>query len=60
MIRIVCQLVWLCLLALLMVGAAAAGTLSGVVRNGTTGAAAAGVDVVLIQLQGGMEAVANS
>ncbi len=60
MIRIVCHLVGLCLLALLIAGAAAAGTLSGVVRNGTTGAAAAGVDVVLIQLQGGMETVANS
>jgi hypothetical protein len=38
----------------------AAGTLTGVVRNGTTGAAVANTDVVLLQLQGGMEAVANT
>jgi len=30
------------------------------VRNGTTGQAAAGVDVILIQLQGGMQPVANT
>ncbi len=39
---------------------AAAGTLTGVVRNGTTGAPVSGVDVVLIQLQGGMETVAST
>ena len=48
------------LLMLLGAGAAAAGTLTGVVRNGTNGAPAAGVDVVLLQLQGGMETVANT
>ena len=37
-----------------------AGTLQGTVRNGTTGQAAAGVDVILIQLQGGMQPVANT
>lgn len=49
----------LLVLALLPLGAAA-GTLSGVVRNGTTGQPAAGVDVVLISLQSGMDAVANT
>jgi hypothetical protein len=37
-----------------------AGVVSGTVRNGTTNRPAAGVDVVLIQLQGGMQAVANT
>jgi len=37
-----------------------AGTVSGTVRNGTTGQVAAGVDVILIQLQGGMKPVANT
>jgi hypothetical protein len=37
-----------------------AGTLQGTVRNGTTGQAAAGVEVILIQLQGGMQPVANT
>jgi hypothetical protein len=36
-------------------GTASAGTLTGVVRNGTTGQPAAGVTVVLIHLQGGMD-----
>ena len=45
---------------LLAVGAAHAGTVSGVVHNGTNGnKPAAGVDVLLIQLQGGMEVVAS-
>ncbi len=39
---------------------ALAGTLEGTVRNGTTGKAAAGVDVILIQLQGGMHPVATT
>jgi hypothetical protein len=39
---------------------AVGGTLQGTVRNGTTGQAAAGVDVILIQLQGGMQPVANT
>ncbi len=34
-----------------------AGTLSGIVRNGTNGQLATGVDVILIQLQGGMQPV---
>lgn len=40
--------------------AAAAGTVTGVVHNGTDGKLAAGVDVILIQLQGGMQPVANT
>jgi len=48
------------LLSLAATATAAAGTVTGVVRNGTSGAPAAGVDVVLIQLRGGMETVANT
>jgi len=44
----------------LAAGAAHAGTLHGTVKNGTTSKAAAGVEVVLIQLQGGMQPVANT
>jgi len=39
---------------------AQAGTLHGTVWNGTTGRPAPGIDVILIQLQGGMQPVANS
>ena len=39
---------------------AAAGTVTGVVHNGTDGKIAAGVDVILIQLQGGMQPVVNT
>jgi hypothetical protein len=39
---------------------AEAGTVHGTVVNGTTGKAAAGIDVILIQLQGGMQEVAHS
>jgi len=39
---------------------ARAGTLHGTVNNGTTGKPGAGVDVVLIQLQGGMTPVATT
>jgi hypothetical protein len=39
---------------------ARAGELRGSVKNGTTGKAAAGIEVILIQLQGGMQPVANS
>jgi hypothetical protein len=46
----------------LALGASAtlAGTVSGLVTNGTTGQPAAGVDVILIQLQGSMQPVANT
>jgi hypothetical protein len=39
---------------------ASAGTVTGTVRNGTTGKAAANVEMILIQLQGGMQPVANT
>jgi hypothetical protein len=42
------------------VSASFAGTLNGTVKNGTTGQLAAGADVILIQLQGGMQPVANT
>jgi Flp pilus assembly protein TadG len=37
-----------------------AGTVHGTAKNGTTGKPAAGIDVILIQLQGGMQPVINS
>jgi hypothetical protein len=37
-----------------------AGTVTGTVTNGTTGKPAAGVEMILIQLQGGMQPVANT
>lgn len=39
---------------------ARAGTLHGTVRNATSGKTAAGVEVILMQLQGGMQPVANT
>lgn len=42
------------------ISAAAAGTVSGTVNNGTTNAPVRGTEVILMQLQGGMEAVANT
>jgi hypothetical protein len=51
----------ICLATLLLFAASArAGTLHGTVKNGTTGKSAPGVEVILIQLQGGMQPVANS
>ena len=47
------------LLAFFVIGAQA-GTIHGTVKNGTTGKPAAGIEVILIQLQGGMQPVANS
>jgi hypothetical protein len=38
----------------------AAGTVTGVVRNGTTGTPAAGVEIILIELQGNMESLATT
>jgi hypothetical protein len=46
--------------ALLFAASARAGQLHGTVKNGTTGKAAPGIEVILIQLQGGMQPVANS
>lgn len=39
---------------------ALAGTVDGTVKNGTTGKLSAGTDVILIQLQGGMQPVAKT
>jgi hypothetical protein len=50
----------LCVLLLAFATTAAAGTVTGVVHNGTDGKIAPGVDVILIQLQGGMQPVANT
>ena len=53
----------ICLVALFLLAATAAraGTVSGVVHNGTnSNKPAAGVDVLLIQLQGGMQTVAST
>jgi hypothetical protein len=41
-------------------GSARAGTLNGTAKNGTTGKPAAGIEIILIQLQGGMQPVANT
>jgi hypothetical protein len=41
-------------------GFAKAGTVRGTVVNGTTGKAAAGIELTLVQLQGGMQEVAHS
>jgi hypothetical protein len=41
-------------------GVAQAGTLHGTVKNGTTSKPAADIEVILIQLQGGMQPVANA
>jgi hypothetical protein len=54
-LRFACAFVFLILAA----GVSSAGTLTGVVHNGTTGAPGAGLDVILIQLQGGMQPVAT-
>ena len=53
-----CLRITACLLALSAF--AAAGTLTGVVTNGTTGKPAAGDEVVLLKLAGGMEEAARS
>jgi hypothetical protein len=55
-LRKICVLIVLLVLAT----AARAGTVTGVIRNGTTNKAAAGVDVILLQLQGGMQTVADT
>jgi hypothetical protein len=53
---------WLFVVPLLLFFAlpAFAGTVTGTITNGTTGKPAAGVDVILIQLQGTMEPVAST
>jgi len=44
----------------MLTSSAFAGTVTGTVRNGTTGKPAAGVEMILIQLQGRMQPVANT
>jgi len=58
--RLLQQLAAVISLALLFALGASAGTVTGVIHNGTNGKPAAGVDVILIQLQGGMQPVANT
>jgi hypothetical protein len=48
------------LLLIAFAAVASAGTVTGTIRNGTDGKIAAGVDVILIQLQGGMQPVVNT
>ncbi|HVA93707.1 MAG TPA: hypothetical protein VNI36_02280 [Candidatus Dormibacteraeota bacterium] len=53
--------IFVVLILCLAASAVQAGTVSGIVRNGTTGnKPAPGVDVLLIQLQGGMKTVAST
>lgn len=54
-VRVLFASLLLCLLA----SSAFPGTLTGTVKNGTTGKPAAGVDVILLQLSAGMQPVAN-
>ena len=44
----------------MLASAARAGTLTGTAKNGTTGKPAAGIEIILIQLQGGMQPVATT
>jgi hypothetical protein len=60
MMRRFLRLTFIAVLALTPFAAARAGTVHGTVKNGTTGQPAAGIEVILIQLQGGMQPVANS
>lgn len=48
------------LLPCILASASLAGSVTGTVHNGTTGKPASGVEVILIQLQGGMQPVANT
>ena len=54
------RLVLLGALVLAPLAMAKAGTVRGTVVNGTTGKTAAGIELILIQLQGGMQEVARS
>jgi hypothetical protein len=59
--RVLTSLAAAALLAVfLFAGTTEAGTVHGTVNNGTTGKPGAGVEVILIQLQGGMQPVANT
>jgi hypothetical protein len=59
-IRICSRVIGIAAVILGVVAPTHAGTLHGVVKNGTTGKPAVGVEVILLQLQGGMQPVANS
>jgi hypothetical protein len=56
----IAQIASLLLLCFGLCAAAQAGTVTGVVRNGTTNKPAGGVQVLLIQLQGGMQVVGTT
>ena len=58
--RYAARLALLGALVLAPLAIAEAGTVRGTVMNGTTGKAAAGIELILIQLQGGMQEVAHS
>jgi hypothetical protein len=61
LIRIELRQICFALLVFLAAATARAGTVSGIVHNGTNGnKPASGVDVLLIQLQGGMQVVAST
>ena len=54
------RLIFLAALLFAAVGIAQAGTVHGTVRNGTTGQAAAGVELTLVQPMGGMQELAHA
>jgi hypothetical protein len=58
--RVVARLAVTATFALALSCLASAGTLHGIVKNGTTGKPAAGVKVILLALQGGMQPVADA
>jgi hypothetical protein len=58
--RMARRLFWTSVLVWLLAPASFAGTVTGTVTNGTTGKPAAGVDVILIELQGTMVPVAQT
>ncbi|MGB0036779.1 MAG: carboxypeptidase regulatory-like domain-containing protein, partial [Candidatus Acidiferrales bacterium] len=58
--RAIARLIFASLVTCFLASVVSAGTVTGTVRNGTTGKPAAGVDVILLQLQGGMQPVANT
>jgi hypothetical protein len=60
MIRCLSRTVVAGTLAFAFLASAHAGTVRGTVKNGTTGKPGAGVELTLIQLQGGMQEVAHS
>jgi hypothetical protein len=59
-LRLLLQIAGVISLALIFAAGASAGTVTGVIHNGTSNKPAAGVEVILIQLQGGMQPVANT